>query len=883
MTLETYRRPGIPAVLLLAILGLLALWFPKWIAPPALVSAIDAACTDGTPMASPIPVLWCSYWLDRAVASGPVHLAAVMHAHSVLAHLLSGMVLLSLLMQLGARGAVATCGAAVFVVHPMALEAVSIVGFRSLVYGGLFSFLCLAWIGQWGRDGAWRHALVAGACAALAAACSPPVAAVLPGLALLVAVRVGGRAGVALLASALPVLLVTAGYQHWPLALGPQPLAALSAPFASILIPSAPAGLGALPITGAAGAVLGVGVVASLGCVSLALYRRRPALATASGALAVAALPALWSTPLAPAAAGYLVIAGLALALALPMGFASVRVSLGWIAVVCLVVVDWSRDPIYRDAGSLFTAAGASPLAQALLGEHLAVESEDGASQQRAIKLLGSSLPDLPRSPQTARIHRSYVGVLTRQGRAGDASVAAEELCRMAEGLGDEALTLRAYLLAAECLSIENYDARVHEYIDKARALDPDHPEVVAARGEREFAALAAGVDGAKESVWIQADDPRAARIEALADRALSVDAECVRARLLKGRILEARGDVLDALAHYERAIAKAPTRTEPRLLLARLYMDNEMTPEAEQCIRAALSAGVDDPRIHFSLVMVLTAKGQSSDALQYLEVYVRNHSDSRQARVLLASLLSARGLRIEDQAPPEELRQLAARIELLNPEDPKGYLVRAEVLMRSKPPKFENYVKAIVLIENARLEMPDDADVRRRLAIAHRDFGWKLLLASREDLAMDHFQQFLKLAPPSIERGPVLRTYRNHCLNLQKKGLEDLRAGLGQEAAARLQRFTQLLPLRAEGHFQLGLARMEQELFEPALASFERAVELGSAKQEDVSVYILPLLDTLHRMDRPEDARRRAEAFLKDPGPASQEMQDKIRLRISR
>lgn len=883
MTLEAYRRPGIPALLLLAILGLFALWFPKWITPPALVSVTDAACTGDASASlpgSPIPVVQWSFALDRLVASHPDSLAAVAHGHSVLAHLLAAVVLLGLLMRLGVQRAGAVCGTAVFLVHPTVFETVSIVGFRPLVLAGLWTFLCLAAVARGVHTDRRIHFLAAAVFASLAAACNPFAAAVLPALAGLTGLRVGGRWLLPTAGTAAPVLLVLAGYASWPLALDPLALGALAAPLVAIFAPATPLGLAAH--AGGEGAAFGLGLVLSVVLLAIALRRRHPALATGLGLLSVGVVPAVWRVPLAPDVAGYLVTAGLAVVVGSLSQLRRAAMVVVSLSVLLMVVVDWRRDAIYRDAGSVFAAAGSQPLAAALHGEYLA-HSEDGASQQRAIDTLRMALPQLPASIRKLGLQETYVGVLTRQGRAGEASLAAEQLCHTAETLADKNQTLRAYLLAAECFSIENYEAKVEEYIGRASRLAPSHPEVVAARAEREFAALVAAAGDQPKTPWIEKGDRRAEQIEALADQALSVEPQCFRARLLKGRILEARGDVLDALTQFERAIAVAPTRIEPRLLLTRLYMDNEMPQEAEDCVRAALAAGIDDPRLHFYLVMVLTAKGQSVDARQYLEVYVKNHSGSQQARVMLASLLSAQGLQIQDQALPEELRKLAARIALLNPEDPKGYLVRAVVLMRSKPPKFENYVKAIVLIENARLAMPGDADVVRRLAIAHRDFGWKLFLASKKELAMDHFQQFLKLAPASVERGPVLRTYRSHCLRLQEQGLRDLENGRAKAAVASLGRFTALLPLRSEGHFHLALARMEQSRFQDAVVAFEEAIRLGRAKQADVSPYVLPLLDTLQRMGRPAEARSRAETFLKEPGPAGEEMLEKIRQRISR
>lgn len=893
MTTEAYRRPAISAVLLLAALISLALCLPKLISPPELVAAIDAGCTDPafrSLAGSPIPLVEFSCWLDRLIAGDRGGLAAIMHGHNLLAHFLATLVLAGLLIRLGVGRTRAGWGAALFAVHPTTFEAVSIVGFRSAILGGLFVFLCLASVARGVSTRRRIHALPAGLFAVLAAAASPFAAVVLPWLGYLVGARVAGRGVVPAVGLVFPVLSVLVLYQAWPLPLESMSMAALAAPLAAIFVPAVPASLGAPLGTGIVGASIGVGLVLLVAVLAIALRRRQPSLSTGLGLVAVGVLPAVWQSPLAPDVAGYLVIAGLAVVVAslrlprLPL------VALASVAILGMVVVDWSRDWIYRDAGSLFSTAALTPLGRALHGEQLA-SSSDGATQKRAITALAEALPQLSSLTTRRRIQEAYVRVLSRQGQAGDASLAAEEMCRIAEAIGDRESSLQAYLMTAECFSIENHRAKVDEFIAKARALAPRHPEVLAARGEREFAALVVAADAAQKSNWIESGDARLVSIEALADQALRADPDCFRASLLKGRILEARGDVLDALPHFERAITAAPTRAAPRLLLERLFLANDMAEQARECIDAALHDGIDDPRVHYRKVLLLAGSGDLAGAQQYLEAYVKNHVESEQARVMLANMLSAHALRIEDTAQPAELRRLSERIAELNPEDPKGYLVRAEVLMRRKPPKFKNYIDAIVLIENARLAMPGDAEVLRRLATAHRDFGWKLFLSSQQALAMDHFQKFLILAPDSVERGPVRRTYDGHCRRLRDRGLKDLEAGQGKAAAASLHRLTELKPESAVSHFQLGLARMEESKHKDlevskltdAVACIDKAIDLGRADKADVSVYFLPLIDALIRMGRPTEARQRAESFLKNPGPSTEEVLQKIRRRIAR
>jgi len=306
------------------------------------------------------------------------------------------------------------------------------------------------------------------------------------------------------------------------------------------------------------------------------------------------------------------------------------------------------------------------------------------------------------------------------------------------------------------------------------------------------------------------------------------------------------------------------PGRCEPRLLIAKLWMEADQHDAALECVQQALHDGIDDPRLHYWLGIIYAAQGRLDRARQYLEAYLMNRPGNRDARVLLANLLSARALTDTDKLEVKDLQVLADRIHDLNPDDPKGYLVKAAVLTKSRP---RQYVAAIVLIEKARDRMPDNPEVARRLAAAHRDYGWLLSLKKR-DLAMDHFLTFLRLAPKEMATEAVRNAVVAHCKSLERRGRESLLRGDSKASVASFRRSTELLPERDESFFQLGLAHQYEEELGSAVACFERALRLGRKLGKDVSHVMLPLLDLLMRTGRAEEAARRGAKFLQEAPP---------------
>ena len=140
-----------------------------------------------------------------------------------------------------------------------------------------------------------------------------------------------------------------------------------------------------------------------------------------------------------------------------------------------------------------------------------------------------------------------------------------------------------------------------------------------------------------------------------------------------------------------------------------------------------------------------------------------------------------------------------------------------------------------------------------------------------------------LTATPHELATQAVRNRLTVHCKGLEKIGRSSLFGEdvVGAEAAFR--RVVELMPDRAAAHFHLGLARMFQEKLEPALEEFESAVDLGARRGEDVSYYMLPLLDTLKMLDRNAEAVERGKAFLERSGGADPGVVERIRALIEK
>ncbi len=141
---------------------------------------------------------------------------------------------------------------------------------------------------------------------------------------------------------------------------------------------------------------------------------------------------------------------------------------------------------------------------------------------------------------------------------------------------------------------------------------------------------------------------------------------------------------------------------------------------------------------------------------------------------------------------------------------------------------------KAISLLEALHAESPRDLSIARALVEAHVKAGRTRALLERLT-------------------GPDGNALRDDAVTHYMRGLALFAraADAGEPAIAELARAVELEPQEAELHYRLGVALLESERYERALASLERAAQLAPER----SGYALPLAKAYHRNGKPKPA----------------------------
>ncbi|MHC4076844.1 MAG: tetratricopeptide repeat protein [Planctomycetota bacterium] len=518
--------------------------------------------------------------------------------------------------------------------------------------------------------------------------------------------------------------------------------------------------------------------------------------------------------------------------------------------------------------------AGNEPLARVFLAEQLATDAHH-QRRQEARALLEDAVPKLEPSLLKLMAMEQLLQLHFAAGDKEGASKVAEAACAVADLLAPGARDRRVhhYLLAARCLFQENYDQRALLWVAKVKALVPHHPEVLAYEAEH---LLRDTIDPKTETV--AADHENNARADALIARALAGNPRSFRAHLAKGRWAQARGSLLEATKSYRNAIDIEPTDPEPHLLLANLYLQHDMVTAAEQAVLVAMgkSHRIGDPRLEYCLGLIYFMQGRQNSARKRLEQVLLLQPGNIDVRRILSKVLAAQALARVGQVPPATLADIAARIRELDPENPQGLVVMAVV--KSGEKRFRD---AIVLLEEARKQLPADGDVLRRLVGAHRNLGYQLLFEKKTELAMDQFHRFLDLAPSGTPTSAVRDVVDSHCKKLERQGWDEMVAGNLSAAEAAYERSVRLLPDRPEGYHCLAAAKLAQKEFDVALRAAQRAERLARKQQHTYGIYRMLQVDILQHMGKGSEARELALEFLKDPGREAAEVIAAIRKMI--
>ncbi|MCB1858643.1 MAG: PEP-CTERM system TPR-repeat protein PrsT [Gammaproteobacteria bacterium] len=327
---------------------------------------------------------------------------------------------------------------------------------------------------------------------------------------------------------------------------------------------------------------------------------------------------------------------------------------------------------------------------------------------------------------------------------------------------------------------------------------------------------------------------------DALADRALEIDADNADAWNAKGVVAYGRGDLEKAIDYYRRALALSPTHYKARISLATCYLDAQRYPEAVIELRTLNEQSILDPQVSY-----------------LLSVALKNSNDfegAREAMSQAAAIIDGIGFEALKRDPPKLL--LAGLINYENREFESAF----EYLSGFLKLDSENLV-ALDLLGSTQIGMGRPLDgvqtFKRALELDPENTG---LLTKLGDAylstgnyiqAVETYQQAERLAPGQ----PDL---------LHKLGISLLAGKRHQEAVKELELALQKNPEATLTAMVLGAVHLSQ-------GNLERARELAeqTVNREPGNPNALNLLATVYLgMGKPEVAREWYEkALAADPG----------------
>jgi len=847
-----------------------------------------------------LPVAHLSLWFDWWLAGAS---PAWAHVHALLLHGLAGFVLVRLLRAIGASAFVAMAAGALFVVHPALAESVAWVSGRKDVLSGLFTLLALLAVARHAARPRLAMLAAAAICTALAMY-AKATAVVLPLLAALVVAATRGQRsrwwGVVVTALvAAPIAwhhqMIAAAegtladgslgerlrqvpgvYAHYAAtAVWPTDLNVLYPEVATLERFAANLPVGAVVLT----------VFALAAVVALA----RPAWRLTGVGLAgflVALLPFNTAFPASSIAAAdrylYLALPFVALAVALP--FARLpgtwRLAVG-VPVVMLAWLAGSRAHDFADSDTLWRSSlRADPnnavahlnLVQAWSGRPAAAD-EVVRHLELAAKV--ARIPEHERRAHEVLMHlAANAADYPRAARHARGAIAAAE-AQLARERSEQrvaratALLLAAQLAAFDPLSLAGDEAGANGCHDAAKALAPDHPDVVAFGVLRDLAAcrdeLVALAQAGKLPA-LAADDPRVLAAERALAAALATHADHAGLLCARAEWARASGQVLPALRWYNAAAAADPQCVQAWLGGARLLRERETWSAAEEKARAGLRVR-PDPALRQELALALIGQGRLDDAELHLESYMRAYPQDAATAKVLSNVLVGRAYAKLSASPPDaaEARRLVDKALAYNPAEAKAHLVLGRLAAADG-----RLAAAVDHLERAFRQLPDFDEARQLYTDALARFGFDRLLRRDDDRMADLFRRCLDVAPEGYDTAEMGRQLQRVWKKHEGEGIARLEAGDRAAAATAFRRCLQLDPAQHWAAWLLATALHDAPDADPA--EVERLCRQAIAWQErhglEKSRQVLLLATTLQRAGRVDDARALAIDYLAQPEP---------------
>jgi len=871
---------------------------------PEFREGLGAVLDPRRPIANAyLPVAHASLWFDYA-CGGASPLWA--HLHSLLLHGLGAAVLVRLLLACGAQRFVAWLAGACFLAHPALCESVAWVSGRKDVLSGLFVFAALLQTVRFAQRPSWWRAAALAVLAALAMY-SKATAVVLPLLAVLVCLHVGGSKQRFLGPAVLLLVTLPIAWHHHAIAAAEGTLAAgalgdrlpqlggVSAHYVAttfwplhlnVLYPEVDtlARFRAEPALGFA--ILALALVA----VVVAGSRRawRPG-ALAIAAFFVALLPFNTVYPASTAAAAdrYLYLAMPAAAFFTAMVLQKTLGRTGFVvatAILALLAAGACRRAFdFGSSEALWRSSLAVDDANAVAHFQLALEGlrRIPVAAEEVERHLEATVAAARYPIHELRARQVLVRLALRQADYEAASrhalaaieAARAQLAREVDGkrrAQATALLLQAQLAAFEPLQRAGDDGKAQAIYAAARELMPDHPDLVAFAVMRDLAAvvpelLAAAAAG--RPAHLAAADARAAAAMRTLQQALEKHPAHPGLLCAMASWERACDRALAALRRYREAQDADPDCIEAWLGAAQLLRECENYAEAEKYARQGL-AHRPDPRLRQELAMSLTGQGLVDDAILQLEAYMRSRPKDQDSAKVLSNLLIGRAYsRLGTGADHADVLKIVERALTYNPQEGKAHLVFGRIKLEER-----HFAEAVKELELAHRLMPDYEEARTLLADALARLGYDCLLRTDDEGAADAWLRCVAVAPADFSLETIRQQLERIWQRTEARGVEARKAG---DRVGAIREFRRCLRIDPGQHWAAWLLAITLQ-DDPAadLAELEQLCRKAVAWQEkhglERSEQVYLLASTLARAGKHDDAKAVAEDYLRSPEPGS-------------
>ncbi len=332
---------------------------------------------------------------------------------------------------------------------------------------------------------------------------------------------------------------------------------------------------------------------------------------------------------------------------------------------------------------------------------------------------------------------------------------------------------------------------------------------------------------------------------------------------LEEGMAHESRGQLDEALKHYEAAIRLMPELARAHFNRGNILLDRGDAASALDAYEKAVAYKPDSAAVHYNMGNAQLRLGHADAAIAACREAIALKPDFADAHVTLGMALEKLG-RLQDAVA---CYQRAAEIK---PESAEAYNKQALALI-----EISRYKEAIVSFDMALALKPDYTEAHNNRGIAFQNLGQfdQAIFSYRQALAIDsrlaevhsnlgsalkelgELDEAMASYGRALEINPALaETHHNLGVAFQKQGQLDhatacyqralkvqpdhvpaingLGAALGElgqyeKALAHFRRAIEIQPDSADGHLNLGITLRTVGQLDAAMASFQRALEI--------------------------------------------------------